>query len=115
MAAAVGLAGSVAAASATLLTALPIAVPSSPGSPFPLGRNGLAQPFIHGEIQLTFTLGEFYNVAIFECLLSTETLTLAKKYLKSYSLSHLCFVFLVGACIETYGFDGRSHSPENLC
>lgn len=76
------------------------------------------RPFVHGEIQLAFAFGKFYDVTVFECLLSTQILILAKKYLKSYSLSHLCFgwfFFLAGACVETYGFDGRSHSPENLC
>lgn len=63
-----------------------------------------------------YTVKTFYNIAVFKCFLSIGILViLAKEYFSLTPFLVCVLVFLAGACIETHGFDGRSHSPENLC
>lgn len=58
---------------------------------FPVVRDGLAQLFIHREVQLAYTAEKFYNVTVFEYLLS---IMLAKKLVKIL----LCFWSVVVFC-----------------
>lgn len=45
-------------------------------------------------VQLVYTVKKFYNIAVFECFLSSGILIiLAKQYFKSYPLCVLCFDF----------------------